>query len=145
MNATLAVRLPDYFYFVFAVCAIVSACIVLFYAKRHPNPHFRPRKSDVTIVSFVMLFLSGGIAFVTSGAFDNADMTREKLEKQAEDAERVARMAGKSVEEELDLVEGDGAAAGGDGAATGPTDSFGNPLIPEDVPDELREVLGGGS
>lgn len=129
---TLALALPDYFYFVFAVCVLISGCIVLFYAKRHPNPHFRPRKSDVGIVSFVLLFLSGGVAFMTSGALDTK-FDPKKMEKKMEDDKRMAKIHGTSVEEEAGLVPMQPAPKTKDGVD-----------LPDDVPDEVRDLLNGG-
>jgi hypothetical protein len=129
---TLALALPDYFYFVFAVCVLISACIVLFYAKRHPNPHFRPRKSDVGIVSFVLLFLSGGIAFMTSGALDTK-FDPKKMEKKMDEDRRMAKMNGTSVEEEAGLVPVEPGKAKTDDAVD----------LPDNVPDEVRELING--
>ncbi len=100
-------RIPDYFYFIFGVCCLVSFCIVLFYAKRHPNPHFRPKKSDIGLVSFFLLFMSGAISFIAGGAFDS-DLSEEKLEREMQDARRMANATGTSVEEQLGLSEGEG-------------------------------------
>lgn len=130
-------RLPDYFFFVFAVCVLVSACIVLFYAKRSPNPHFRPKKSDIGLVSFLLLFVSGGVAFVTSGAFDTATVyDPDKMKEKMEQAKRASDAKGTSTEEEL------GFGTGG-GAAEKPDDNSGGPDLPDDAPEELRDLLKG--
>ena len=134
----LALALPDYFYFVFAICALVSICVVLFYAKRHPNPHFRPRKSDVGIMSVVLLFLSGGVAFMTAGALDT-DFDKEKMEQKAEEAQRMARVKGTSAEEELGLTEGEGTGTAGAGSSKSKTGGASD--LPEELPEELREFL----
>ena len=126
-------HLPDYFYFVFAICLVVSFCVVLFYAKRHPIPHFRPKKSDIGLVSFLLLFVSGGVAFITAGAFD-ADYDKEKLEKKMKEAQN-------KIQSGDDGSGGDGS-GGGAGAPTGGS-SGGNSNIPDDVPDEVREAFDG--
>ena len=126
MFPILALHLPDYFYFVFAVCALVSVCIVLFVAKRHPNPHFRPKKSEVAILSLLLFFASGGVALVTSGAFD-ANFDKEKLEAKLKAAKNK-------------VESGEGQA---DGSAGGGTSEGGNSNLPDDVPDDFRTAIEG--
>ena len=136
----LALILPDYFYFVFAVCVIVSVCIILFYANRHPNPHFRPRKSDIGVVSLLLLAASFGVAFMTAGALDS-DFDKEKIIKQSEDAQRMAKLMGTSMEEELGMETGEVTKPQTttlDGTEIGGTD------VPADAPEELREIIGTG-
>ncbi len=122
--------LPDYFYFVFAICLLVSFCVIVFYAKRHPIPHFRPKKSDVGLVSFLLLFVSGAVAFITTGALD-VDFDKEKLEKKMKESQNKVQSDGDS-----------GEAVGG-GAAAGATGGSSNSNIPDDVPDEVRSAFEG--
>ncbi len=131
--------IPDYFYFILGVCLLVSFCVVVFYAKRHPNPHFRPKKSDIGLVSFLLLFVSGGVAFMTASAFD-VDFDKEKMDKKMKDAKRAADMKGTSVESELGVDPGKG--RGGDGSADGGEGDV--PGLPSEVPKEFREIIGGG-
>ncbi len=128
MFPILALHLPDYFYFVFAVCALVSVCIILFVAKRHPNPHFRPKKSEVAILSLLLFFASGGVALVTSGAFD-ANFDKEKLDKKIKDAQR-----------QVATDDEGGAAAGSGGVDAG---GGGGSALPDDVPDDFRNAIEG--
>ena len=122
------IDLPDYFYLVFGVCALVSLCIVLFFAKRHPNPHFRPRKSEVGIVSFMLLMASAGVSYFGAGLFET-DIDPKKLEARAKAT--AAGMQRNSMEEDYPQ--------GVDPPA--PKGDQGNGNIPAEVPDEVRSAL----
>lgn len=126
--------LPDYFYFVLTICLLVSFCVIVFYAKRHPIPHFRPKKSDIGIVSFLLLFVSGAVSFMTTSVLD-VDFDKEKLEKKMKESQNKVHSDSDSGE-----IEGAGEAAG---EAASELDGSYNSNVPDDAPDAIREMFDG--
>ncbi len=72
---------------VFTVCIIVSglvtAAVVLFYAKKNPNPYFRPKKGELVMMTLFLGIISGTGSFVLSTFFE-ADVNIQKFKEQAE-------------------------------------------------------------
>ncbi len=58
------------FTILFSICAVVSASIIAFWVRRHPNPRFRPRFGEVLLISIVAIFISVTVAYLGAGLFD---------------------------------------------------------------------------
>ncbi|MEM0897686.1 MAG: hypothetical protein AAGJ79_12470 [Verrucomicrobiota bacterium] len=58
---------------VFTICLVVtglvSAGIVLYYAKKNPNPYFRPKKGELVMMSLFLAILCGISSFILSQFF----------------------------------------------------------------------------
>ena len=73
-------------FFVFlCVSLLVAAVIVLVYAKKHPNPYFRPKKGEVFMMSVFMSVLAVVASFIASQAFTDFDPKKAKEDKEQAD------------------------------------------------------------
>ena len=59
--------------------------MVLFYAKRNPNPYFRPKRGEVFLMSIFMVLLSGGFSFMLATLFES-DINLQKAKQDAQEA-----------------------------------------------------------
>lgn len=66
------------------VSLLVSLGLLIFFAKRHPNPRFRPKRGEVFLLSIFLVFLSSGFSFFMSQLFEQ-DWDLNKLNKGAAD------------------------------------------------------------
>ncbi|MFT5106302.1 MAG: hypothetical protein ACI8XO_003915 [Verrucomicrobiales bacterium] len=68
---------------IFVLCLLVSGSILLFYAKRHPHPKFRPRLGELVLVGMIFFGISIGLTTMTAGLFDqeNLDAAAKKAKK----------------------------------------------------------------
>ena len=71
MHYRLGIYFPDHFFLLFTISALVSLGIICFYAKRHPNPHFRPGKREVFMVSLLLVMISGGGCWMAAKLLDS--------------------------------------------------------------------------
>ena len=55
---------------IFILCMLVSAGILLFYAKRHPHPKFRPKPGELLFVGMIFFGISIVMTTMTRGLFD---------------------------------------------------------------------------
>ncbi len=55
---------------IFILCMLVSAGILLFYAKRHPHPKFRPKPGEILLVGMIFFGVSIVLTTMTRGLFD---------------------------------------------------------------------------
>jgi len=61
------------------VSGLVSLGIILFFAKRHPIPRFRPKRGEVVLLALIMGFASVGLSFFLSQLFEHDwDLNRTK-------------------------------------------------------------------
>jgi hypothetical protein len=66
------------------VTGLVSLGIILFFAKRHPNPRFRPKRGEILLLSIFMLFGSVGISFFLSQLFEHDwDLNKTKFDPES--------------------------------------------------------------
>jgi hypothetical protein len=122
--------IPDYFVLLFTICLIVSVAVVCFFAKRHPNPHFRPRKGEVLMVSLLLLLASGAASWMTSKMLDSR-IDPVKMTNQVESAQKQA-FDGKLSGDNKRAVKSQPGLPGG-----------GKDNWPERVPQEFREAVNG--
>ena len=105
------------------VSGLVSLGIILFFAKRHPNPRFRPRRGEVVLLSIFMCFGSVGLSFFLSQLFEHDwDLNKTKLNP-TESLERPGGEAGSPAHR-------DGEAGGG--SESGSEDETRPPFIPSE-------------
>ena len=88
---------------VFTVCLIVSglasAAIVLYYAKKNPNPYFRPKKGELVMMSIFLGIISGTASLVLSSFFEadiNIKELAEKADRKSKEATPASSGAGDS-------------------------------------------------
>lgn len=75
-------------FIVFLIVSLsVAAVVVLVYAKKHPNPYFRPKKGEVFMMSLLMVLFSVTASFIASQAF-NTDFDLQKSKKEKDQAEK---------------------------------------------------------
>ena len=55
---------------IFILCMLVSGGILLFYAKRHPHPKFRPKPGELLLVGMIFFGISIVMTTMTRGLFD---------------------------------------------------------------------------
>ncbi|MEM9480432.1 MAG: hypothetical protein AAGA58_12335 [Verrucomicrobiota bacterium] len=71
----------------FTICLVitglVSAVVVLYYAKKNPNPYFRPKKGELVMMSMFLAIVSGITSFILSQFFQ-ADVDLKKIAEQEE-------------------------------------------------------------
>lgn len=133
-NATgsyLGFYLPDYFVLLLTICLIISVGLVWFFAKRHANPHFRPRKAEVLMMSLLLLLVSGAASWVAAKML-NVNIDPAKMREQVEAAQRQT-FSGKGSGESRKAVKGVPELSGrvrGSG-------------IPENAPEAFREAFDG--
>jgi amino acid transporter len=72
------------FFIFLCVSLAVAAVIVLVYAKKHPNPYFRPKKGEVFMMSIFMSVLAVIASFIASQAFTDFDPEKSQQEKDQE-------------------------------------------------------------
>lgn len=121
----LGVYFPEHFFLLFSISALVSLGFILFYSKRHSNPHFRPGKREVFMVSLFLLMLSGGGCWMVGKLLDS-NLDPEKMGKQLDHAQN-------------DAFNKDGARLGGEFSRdTGNLPRTGDF---KGVPDEFRQVI----
>jgi len=89
MNYQLGIYFPDHFFLLFTISALVSLGIICFYAKRHPNPHFRPGKREVFMVSLLLVMISGGGCWMAAKLLDS-NIDPEKMGAQLDRAQNDA-------------------------------------------------------
>jgi len=77
------------------VSLAVAAVIVLVYAKKHPNPYFRPKKGEVFMMSIFMSLLAVTASFIASQAFNN-DFDLQKAKEREEQAKKGYTTGGES-------------------------------------------------
>ncbi len=127
IESHLGFYIPDYFALLFTMCLIVSVPVVCFFARRHPSPHFRPRKGEVFMVSLLLLLASGAASWMTSKMLDS-DIDPLKITDQVEAAQK---------------QEFDRKAAGNRGTAVKSQSglSGGNDNLPAHIPQEFHEAI----
>ncbi len=57
------------FWIIFAVCVTACIPILLFYAKRSPNPRFRPKIGEVALAGLLLVALSFGFSLGMTSIF----------------------------------------------------------------------------
>lgn len=125
LDFRLGLYTPDHFPLLFAISVLVSAGVVCFYAKRHPNPHFRPGKREVCMVSLLLLMASGGGCWVVANMLES-NIDPVKFERQLESAQKQAFIK-RGSERGADFANPSGASA--------PSE------VPEDLPEEMRGAV----
>ena len=85
----LGVYIPEHFSLLFTVSSLVSIGVICFYAKRHSNPHFRPGKREVFMVSLFLLMISAGGCWMVGKLLDS-NLDPEKIGEQLERAQNDA-------------------------------------------------------
>ena len=68
---------------IFILCLLVSACVLLYYAKRHPHPKFRPKFGELVLVGMIFFGISLALTAMTSGLFE-----QENLDEKAKQAKK---------------------------------------------------------
>ncbi len=121
----LSFYLPDHFTLLFTICFVVSLGVVCFYAKRHPNPHFRPGKREILMVSLFLLMTSGGGCWITARMLES-DIDPEKIGEQVENSKRQAFREKGTVSDATVAIQS---------GLSAPAD------LPEKLPEEIREVV----
>ncbi len=104
------------FIFILIVALIVSAGVVLFYAKRHPNPYFRPKRGEVALMSIFMVLLSGGFSFMLAQLFES-DINLQKS-KEEENSVIGAGAANSDAFDSPTPRRSEGGGSGGSGGST---------------------------
>ena len=120
--------IPDYFLLLFTICLLVSVPVLCFFAKRHPNPHFRPRKVEVLMVALFLLLASGTASWVTSKMLHSHIDPAKMAEQVNESQEQAFRGS---------ILGGNGSVENNQAQSSG----GGNANLPENVPREFREVV----
>ncbi|MEM7385606.1 MAG: hypothetical protein AAF514_11740 [Verrucomicrobiota bacterium] len=69
------------FWIFFAIGAIVSSFIVFYYARKNPNPRFRPRFGEVCLVSLIFFGVTVTASYFLSTLFENAGSMASKFEQ----------------------------------------------------------------
>ena len=87
---------------IFILCLLVSGSILLFYAKRHPHPKFRPKLGELVLVGMIFFGISVGLTSMTAGLFDqeNLDAAAKKAKKQKRSIGKGSSGSGQGDEEE---------------------------------------------
>ena len=85
----IGVYVPEHFFLLFTISGLVSLGVIFFYAKRHSNPHFRPGKREVLMVSLFLLMLSGGGCWMAGKLLDS-NLDPEKMGAQLDRAQNDA-------------------------------------------------------
>ena len=57
------------FLIIFFVLITVCVPILIYYARKNPDPRFRPRFGELILVGLFMVAGSGGLAYVMQGIF----------------------------------------------------------------------------
>ncbi|MGI9239320.1 MAG: hypothetical protein ACR2RV_00885 [Verrucomicrobiales bacterium] len=68
---------------IFILCLLVSGCVLLYYAKRHPHPRFRPKFGELVLVGMIFFGISIALTAMTSGLFE-----QENLDEKAKQAKK---------------------------------------------------------
>ena len=111
-----------------SICLIVSAGIVIFFAKRHRNPRLRPKKGEVLLVA-IILFMGSGFASHFTAELLNADFDEEKMKSKLEAVQKRG----------LSNPSGSGVRIDSGGGAE--TESSGPIDLPPDAPESFREII----
>ena len=72
---------------IFILCMLVSAGVLLFYAKRHPHPKFRPKPGELLLVAMLFFGVSIVLTTMTRGLFDQEHL--EEASKKAKASRQV--------------------------------------------------------
>ena len=121
----LGVYVPEHFFLLFTISALVSLGVIFFYAKRHSNPYFRPGKREVFMVSLFLLMLSGGGCWMAGKLLDS-NLNPEKMGAQLDRAQN-------------DAFNKDGVRV--DGSFSKDTGNLPSTGDFKGVPDEIRQVI----
>ena len=121
----IGVYVPEHFFLLFTISALVSLGVIFFYAKRHSNPHFRPGKREVLMVSFFLLMLSGGGCWMVGKLLDS-NLDPEKMGAQLD-------------RDQNDSLNNDGVR--GEGSLSKDTANLPSNGDFKGVPDEIRQVI----
>lgn len=62
------------FWIIFSVCIVVCVPILIYYAKRSPNPRFRPRVGELFLAGLLMVSVSFGVSLGLSAMFGIEDV-----------------------------------------------------------------------
>lgn len=105
---------------IFVLCITVSACVLLYYAKRHPHPKFRPKLGELVLVGMIFFGISLALTAMTSGLFEQENLDAEG--KKAKVEKRRMRSTGGSSEDT-------------DGASQGKSEDIFKEELPPFVPE----------
>ncbi|MCP4846945.1 MAG: hypothetical protein GY899_03240 [Verrucomicrobiaceae bacterium] len=125
MDILLGFYLPNHFVLLFTICAILSVGFICFYAKRHPNPHFRPDKREVFMISLILFIASGGGSWITARMLDS-HIDPAKLGEQIENAQSDAFRESEA-----------GAGSNKNNQESSPSTS----VVPDAFPEEVRRLI----
>jgi len=106
---------------IFILCLLVSASILLFYAKRHPHPKFRPKFGELVLVGMIFFGISIALTAMTSGLFEQENL--DEKTKQAKKRKSPMRSTG-------------GAGPDSDAGAGGASENIFKEELPPFVPEE---------
>ena len=121
----LGVYIPEHFFLLFTISALVSFGVICFYAKRHSNPHFRPGKREVLMVSLFLLMISGGVCWMAGKLLDS-NLDPEKIGAQLDRAQH-------------DAFNNDGVRMGG--SFSKDAGNLPNTGDSEELPEDIRQVI----
>ncbi len=62
------------FWIIFAVCIVVCVPILIYYAKRSPNPKFRPKFGEILLAGLLLVVASLGLSLGLSAVFGIEDV-----------------------------------------------------------------------
>ena len=65
------------FWVIFSVLILVCLPVLLYYARKNPNPRFRPRPGELAFVALLMGLGSYALAFLMSFMFHADDIKKE--------------------------------------------------------------------
>ncbi len=76
--------MPHLIFFGVFVAALIP--VLYYYRRRNPNPHFRPRAGEITLISVLALTMGGGLCFMLGNFFRGDQNLKQYLHSPNEGA-----------------------------------------------------------